>query len=111
MVSTKAAFSEYGRLFDLNANAGDGQKDQQIVGVNPLSPPLRSLLQRPQGHPAKSKFLAISSVKLDWIAKELHMGVRSGVTRAEQMLKTKLINNRQVKRMWKKMEKMHHFYA
>lgn len=52
-----------------------------------------------------------SSVKLDWIARELHMGVRSGVTRAEQMLKTKLINNRQVKRMWKKMEKMHHFYA
>ncbi|MBT8037041.1 MAG: hypothetical protein KJO21_05810, partial [Verrucomicrobiae bacterium] len=42
---------------------------------------------------------------------ELHMGVRSGVTRAEQMLKTKLKNNRQVKRMWKKMEKMHPFYA
>jgi hypothetical protein len=28
----------------------------------PLSPPLRSLLQRPQGHPAKSKFLAIMKI-------------------------------------------------
>jgi hypothetical protein len=30
------------------------------VGGNPLSPPLRSPQQRPQGHPAKSKFLAFT---------------------------------------------------
>lgn len=52
-----------------------------------------------------------SSVKLDWIAGELHMGVRSGVTRAEQMLKTRLEDDRQAQGMWRKMEKMHHFYA
>lgn len=52
-----------------------------------------------------------SSVKLDWIAKELHMGVRSGVTRAEQLLKTKLKNHRQAKIICKKMEEAHHFYA
>ncbi len=35
-----------------------------IVGqyeTNPLSPPLRSPQQRPQGHPAKSKFLAAAA--------------------------------------------------
>jgi putative transposase len=52
-----------------------------------------------------------SSVKLDWIARELNMGVRSGVTRAEQMLKTKLENKKQVQVMWRKIEDMHHFYA
>lgn len=52
-----------------------------------------------------------SSVKLDWIARELHMGVRSGVTRAEQMLKVKLENQKQVRRMWQKFKDMHHFYA
>lgn len=46
-----------------------------------------------------------SSVKLDWIAKELHMGVRSGVTRAEQMLKVKLKNKRAVQKAWRKLEK------
>jgi len=39
------------------------------------------------------------------------MGVRSGVTRAEQMLKTKLKNKKQVQVMWRKVEEMHHFYA
>lgn len=39
------------------------------------------------------------------------MGVRSGVTRAEQMLKTKLKNKRQVQVMWRKVEGMHRFYA
>ena len=29
--------------------------------ANPLSPPLRSPQQRPQGHPAKSKFLAVAA--------------------------------------------------
>jgi hypothetical protein len=38
------------------------------------------------------------SVKLDWIAKELHMGVRSGVTRAEQMLKVRLLKKRAVQK-------------
>jgi hypothetical protein len=33
LVSAKADFSEYSRLFDLEANAGDGQKDQQIGGI------------------------------------------------------------------------------
>jgi len=52
-----------------------------------------------------------SSVKLDWIAKELSMGVRSGVTRAEQMLKVRLKNKRSVQKTWREMEKMNHFYA
>ena len=52
-----------------------------------------------------------SSVKLDWIVKELHMGVRSGVTRAEQMLKVRLKNKRAVQKIWREMEKMHHFSA
>ena len=46
-----------------------------------------------------------SSVKLDWISKELHMGVRSGVTRAEQMLKVKLKNQRGVQKMWRRFSK------
>ncbi len=33
--------------------------------INPLSPPLRSPQQRPQGHPAKSKFLAVKVVSPD----------------------------------------------
>ncbi len=52
-----------------------------------------------------------SSVKLEWIAKELHMGVRSGVTRAEQMLKVLLKNQKAVQKTWRKMDKMHHFSA
>jgi len=48
-----------------------------------------------------------SSVKLDWIAKELQMGVRSGVTRAEQMLKDSLKNKRAVQKTWREMEGMH----
>jgi putative transposase len=52
-----------------------------------------------------------SSVKLDWIVKELHMGVRSGVTRAEQMLKVKLENKPTVQKTWRKIVKMHQFYA
>jgi len=52
-----------------------------------------------------------SSPKLDWIAKELHMGVRSGVTRAEAMLKIKLQSDKGIKKLWQQMEEMHHFYA
>jgi hypothetical protein len=32
--------------------------------INPLSPPLRSPQQRPQGHPAKSKFLAVHPTQI-----------------------------------------------
>ncbi len=47
-----------------------------------------------------------SSVQREWIARELHMGVRSGVTRAEQILKEKLQNNQAILRAWKKIERM-----
>ncbi|MFT5109462.1 MAG: hypothetical protein ACI8XO_004852, partial [Verrucomicrobiales bacterium] len=33
LASTKADFSDYSGLFELEANAGDGQNNQQIVGV------------------------------------------------------------------------------
>ena len=33
---------------------------------------------------------ANTSVKLDWISKELNMGARSGIGRAETLLKAKL---------------------
>ena len=46
-----------------------------------------------------------SSVKLEWITREMHMGVRSGVTRAEQMLKLKLKNKRAVQKTWQKFTK------
>jgi len=52
-----------------------------------------------------------SSVKLEWIAKELHMGVRSGVTRAEQMLKARVKNEKAIQKMWREMERMRHFSA
>ena len=47
-----------------------------------------------------------SSVKLVWIAQELHMGVRSGVTRAEQMLKVRLKEQGEARKIWEKMEKI-----
>ena len=52
-----------------------------------------------------------SAVKLEWISRELHMGVRSGVTRAEQMLKVRLEDQRAVRKKWQQMEKMRHFSA
>ena len=52
-----------------------------------------------------------SSVKLEWIARELLMGVRSGVTRAEQMLKVRLKKQREARKIWEKIEKMHDFSA
>jgi hypothetical protein len=51
------------------------------------------------------------SVKLEGIAKELHMGVRSGVTRADQMLKILLKDQKTVQKMWRNMEMMQHFSA
>jgi len=50
-----------------------------------------------------------SSVKIEWIAKELHMGVRSGVTRAEQMLKARLKQQKAIRKTWRKMEGMSQF--
>ena len=44
-------------------------------------------------------------VKLEWITREIHMGVRSGVTRAEQVLKLKLKNKRPVQKTWQKFTK------
>ena len=52
-----------------------------------------------------------SSVKLEWIAKELYMGVRNGVTQAEQRLKILLKNKKAVQKTWRRMEKMHYFSA
>ena len=46
-----AEIDKIGRWIDAGA-------DYAAEDVNPLSPPLRSLQQRPQGHHAKSKFLA-----------------------------------------------------
>ncbi len=46
-----------------------------------------------------------SSVKIAWIAKELHMGVRSGVTRAEQILKIRMKKQREARKIWEKMKK------
>ena len=48
-----------------------------------------------------------SSVKLEWIARELHMGVRSGVTRAEQMLKTLLENQETIQKTSRKTARLH----
>jgi hypothetical protein len=39
------------------------QRTRPTADANPLSPPLRSPQQRPQGHPAKSKFLAANNMK------------------------------------------------
>ena len=38
-------------------------------------------------------------------------GVCSGVTRAEEMLKMRLKDNKQDEQMWRKTNKMHDFYA
>gem|GEM_PF-6187141 len=41
--------------------SGPSMAGGRVFCINPLSPPLRSQQQRPQGHPAKSKFLAVSA--------------------------------------------------
>ncbi len=45
------------------------------------------------------------------LAKEFHMGVRSGVMRAEQLLKVKLEKDKQTQKLWVNLTKMRHFYA
>jgi putative transposase len=44
-------------------------------------------------------------VKLDWIARELRMGVRSSVTLAEKRLKEELKNDLTLRKLWRKIEK------
>jgi hypothetical protein len=56
---------------------GVRQRNDSFVSLNPLNGDLTC-------PSLKRKFLAIHrSVKLEWIAKELHRGVRSGATGAE----------------------------
>ncbi len=45
-----------------------------------------------------------SRMTLDWIARELEMGVRSSVTRAERQLKIRLKTDRELNKLWKKLE-------
>ena len=42
-------------------------------------------------------------VGLDWISKELHMGVRSSVSRAERELTSRLDKDKELCEMWKKL--------
>ena len=44
-------------------------------------------------------------VKLDWIARELRMGVRSSVTLAEKRLKEELKNDLNLRKLWRQIEK------
>jgi hypothetical protein len=70
----------------MGSKKGSRQRNESFVRLTPLN----GDLTRPS---LKRKFLATHrSVKLEWIARELRMGVRSGVTRAEQMLKVLLEN-------------------
>ena len=48
---------------------------------------------------------ANTSVKLDWISKELNMGARSGIGRAEMLLKAKLERDKKALRVWRKLSK------
>ena len=41
---------------------------------------------------------------LDWISRELHMGVRSSVTRAEKILKQRMLNDENLRKLWEKLE-------
>lgn len=43
-------------------------------------------------------------VGLDWIARELKMGVRSSVTRAEKQLAEKMKRDKKLQKLWKKLE-------
>ena len=48
---------------------------------------------------------ANTSVKLDWISKKLNMGARSGIGRAETLLKAKLERDKKSLRVWRKLSK------
>ena len=41
---------------------------------------------------------------LDWISRELHMGVRSSVTRAEKILKQRMLDDEDLRKLWAKLE-------
>ncbi len=45
-----------------------------------------------------------SRMTLDWIARELEMGVRSSVTRAERQLRIRLKTDRELNKLWKELE-------
>ena len=48
---------------------------------------------------------ANTSVKLDWISKELNMVARSGIGRAETLLKAMLERDKKALRVWRKLSK------
>ena len=48
---------------------------------------------------------ANTSVKLDWISKELNMGARIGIGRAEMLLKAKLERDKKSLRVWRELSK------
>ena len=48
---------------------------------------------------------ANTSVKLDWISKELNMGARSGIGRAETLLKAMLERDKKALRVWRELSK------
>ena len=45
-----------------------------------------------------------TSMGLDWISRELHMGVRSSVTRAEKILKQRILDEEDLRKLWGKLE-------
>ena len=48
---------------------------------------------------------ANTSVKLYWISKELNMGTRSGIGRAETLLKAKLERDKKALIVWRELSK------
>jgi|GEM_PF-5004576 hypothetical protein len=45
-----------------------------------------------------------TSMGLDWISRDLHMGVRSSVTRAEKILKQRMLDDDDLRKLWEKLE-------
>ena len=46
-----------------------------------------------------------SMVRLDWISKQLNMGVRSSVTRAEESFRSELLKDKKMQKRWMKFVK------
>ena len=46
-----------------------------------------------------------SMVRLDWISKQLNMGVRSSVTRAEENFRSELLKDKKMQKRWMKFVK------
>jgi hypothetical protein len=44
-----------------------------------------------------------TSMGLDWISRELHMGVRSSVTRAEKILRQRMLEDKDLRKLWEKL--------